>query len=148
MEARPLFRLLCLLVAVVVWTAPPALGQEVQDEKEKIRKRLLEDLTEAMQQYESQLQAVLKTRFPEEKDFVTQIVFMVQEEKLPKNLVDSAWLWVREKRPGTGYPFVYFERVLRLQAERLKLEVPPFDRRIYERASRRFSDADFGREIK
>ncbi len=91
-------------------------------------------LTDGFKQYESQLQAVLKTRFPEEKNFVGSIVYLVQVEKIPKNIVDSAWLWVRKNRPTTKYPFVYFERVLRLEADKLKIHIPEFDRDMYSRA--------------
>ena len=102
-------------------------------------------LTEGFQQYEAQLQAVLKTRFPEEQQFVGSIVYLVQIEKIPKNIVDSAWLWVRKNRPTTKYPFVYFERVLRLEAEKLELEIPEFDRELYNRAiqSRGFQSGFF-----
>lgn len=91
-------------------------------------------LTDSFQQYESALQAVLKTRYPEEKQYVTSVVYLIQTEKLPKHVVDSAWAWVRKNRPTTRYPFVYFERVLYLEAEKLKLKVPEFDRELYTRS--------------
>ena len=56
---------------------------------------------------------------------------MVQQGKIPKNLVDSSWLWVRSKRPGARSPFVYFEQVLRLRAEKAKIPIPPFNAKIY-----------------
>jgi hypothetical protein len=125
-----LFALLALPVTIVPAqdTAPDSAAQT--------RERLLKELNEGFQQYESQMQAVLRTRFPQEKDFVAQVVLMVQRDELPRNLVDSAWLWVRKNRPSTKYPFVYFERVLRLRAEKLKLAVPPFDREQWLEASR------------
>lgn len=92
---------------------------------------LLERLDEGFQAYERQLQAVLRTRLLEEKEFIARVIFLVQEEGLPKNLVDSAWLWVRKNRAGTPYPFVYFERVLRLEAEKAGVFLPSFDRTIY-----------------
>jgi hypothetical protein len=97
----------------------------------EIANEIAKQLTDAFKQYDAQLQAVLKTRFPQEKSFVNQVVLMVQEEKIPKNIVDSAWLWVRKNRPNTRYPFVYFERVLRLEGEKLKIKIPPFDRNLY-----------------
>ncbi len=96
---------------------------------------ILNQLTVELREYDLQLQAVLKTRFPEEKAFVDAVVLEIYQGKLPKNVVDSAWLWVRQKRPGTPYPFVYFERVLRLEAERLNLKIPPFNSEIYTRGS-------------
>lgn len=97
----------------------------------------IEDITldvrspEFFAEYDRVLQAVLKTRRDEEKVFVNQVVEYVRLNRLPKKLVDASFLWVRQNRPTTRYPFVYFERVLRLQAERLHLKVPDFDRSIY-----------------
>jgi len=86
--------------------------------------------------YERQLQSVLRTRLQEEEEFVTKIVDLVRTEKLPKNVVDRAWLWVRSNRNASRYPFVYFERVLRLQTAKLDVEIPEFDRAIYSRIRR------------
>ena len=82
-------------------------------------------------QYDKQLNAILLTTLEEEKKFIADVVKLVGEEKLPKKLVDTSFQWVRNRRPNTKYPFIYFERVLRLQANKLKLPVPPFDYDIY-----------------
>lgn len=108
-------------------------GEITTEELLKREKALRESLTEPFQRYEAQLQAVNKTRFPEEKNFVLEVVVEVQEKRIPKNAVDSAWLWTRKNRPNSNYPFVYFERILQLEGERLGFEVPPFDRNIYSR---------------
>lgn len=92
---------------------------------------LIGQLDEKWVEYEKQLQSVLRTRLIEEKEFVARVILLVQKEQVPKKLLDSAWLWVRDKRPGTRYPFVYFERVLRLEAEKAKILLPAFDRRLY-----------------
>ncbi len=83
-------------------------------------------------QYDKQLNAILLTTLEEEKKFIADVVKLVGEEKLPKKLVDTSFQWVRNRRPNTKYPFIYFERVLRLQANKLKLHVPPFDYDIYK----------------
>ena len=75
-------------------------------------------------QYDKQLNAILLTTLEEEKKFIADVVKLVGEEKLPKKLVDTSCQWVRNRRPNTKYPFIYFERVLRLQANKLKLPVP------------------------
>ncbi len=94
------------------------------------------DIGEAFfEQYEARLNALLKTRREEEKQFVSEVVNLVQQESIPKQLVDSSWIWVRTRRPFTNHPFIYFERVLRLQAEKLEIEIPDFDREIYSRSS-------------
>ncbi len=85
----------------------------------------------SLEEYEKRLNAILRTRLDAEKEFVKQVVQLVREEKLPRKLVDTSFKWVRNKRPDTNYPFVYFERVLRLQAHRLKFEIPPFDYDVY-----------------
>lgn len=87
-------------------------------------------------EYERQLNAILKTRRDEEKMFVALVVEQVRLGELPSKLVSTSFQWVRKKRPDTNYPFIYFERVLRLQAKSIKLEekVPPFDFSIYKSA--------------
>ena len=62
---------------------------------------------------------------------MAQVTLLIQQDQWPKQLVDSSWQWVRTKRPGTNSPFVYFERVLRLRAQKAGFLIPPFDDRIY-----------------
>lgn len=89
-------------------------------------------------EYERQLNAMLKTRRDEEKEFVGLVVNQIRLGRIPSKLVSTSFEWVRNKRPTTKYPFVYFERVLRLQADRLGLasEIPPFDFSIYSEENR------------
>lgn len=84
-------------------------------------------------EFERQLNAMLKTRRDEEREFVGLVVNQIRVGELPSKLVTTSFEWVRNKRPSTKYPFVYFERVLRLQAERLGLEsqIPPFNYAVY-----------------
>lgn len=139
-------RIACLISAFAILVASSlafnpsgrAWGQGIEDLRTKAEpvfsnQEILDQLTNELREYDRQLQSLLMTRFPEEKAFVDSVVLEVHKGTLPKNVVDSAWLWVRQKRPGTPYPFVYFERILRLEGERLKLEIPPFDREIYNR---------------
>lgn len=85
-------------------------------------------------EYEKQLNALLKTRADEEKKFVNQIVMQVKMGKIPSRLVSTSYQWGRTKRPNTNYPFIYFEKVIRIQAKamRLEKEIPPFDYSIYK----------------
>ena len=80
-------------------------------------------------------------RDDEEKAFVKVVVTNIREGKLPAKLVNTSFQWVRNKRPNTPYPFVYFERVLRLQAAKVKVSeyVPPFDYGIYSGRAVRLS---------
>ena len=84
-------------------------------------------------EFERQLNAILKTRRDEEKQFVGLVVNQIRLGLIPSKLVTTSFKWVRNKRPTTKYPFIYFERVLRLQADRLGLvdQIPPFDFSIY-----------------
>ena len=90
-------------------------------------------------EYERQLNAILKTRRDEEKEFVGKIVELVRLGQIPSRLVSTSYQWTRQKRPDTNYPFVYFERVLRIQAKALGLEkeIPPFDFSIYKSAGQK-----------
>lgn len=90
-------------------------------------------------EYERQLNALLKTRSDEEKKFVSEVVAQVQMGRIPSKLVSTSYQWGRKNRPRTNYPFVYFERVLRIQAKALELEdeIPPFDYSIYKSAGQR-----------
>ena len=85
------------------------------------------------EEYERRLNAILKTRRDEEKEFVRLVVEQVKQDKIPTYLIDISFQWVRNKRPETDAPFIYFERVLRLNAEKLGIEdeIPPFDRNLY-----------------
>ena len=87
-------------------------------------------------EYERQLNAILKTRRDEERIFVAQIVSQVRDGKIPSKLVSTSFDWVHKKRPGTKYPFIYFEKIIRLQARQLEIqkEIPPFDFSIYRRS--------------
>ena len=85
-------------------------------------------------QYEDQLNAILKTRRDEERDFISVLVQNVRAGNIPAKIVQTSFHWVRQKRPNTNFPFIYFEKVLRIQAERMDIDqfVPPFDFGIYQ----------------
>lgn len=89
--------------------------------------------------YERKLNAVLKTRRDEEKKFVADVVEQVKLNRIPDKLVVASWRYAREKRPNTKYPFIYFEKVLRILATKLELEdyIPPFDYSIYGSAGQK-----------
>ncbi|MEM9413735.1 MAG: hypothetical protein AAGA30_21685 [Planctomycetota bacterium] len=85
----------------------------------------------SLDQLEIQLNAILKTRIPEEKTFISETIKLVRDEKLPRKLVNTSFKYVTKKRPLTKYPFVYFVRVLQFQATRDNVEAPKFDFKIY-----------------
>lgn len=61
----------------------------------------------------AQLEAGLKARLPREFAFISHVAQMVELGQLPRELVDSTFLWARPKKP---YPFPYFEAALRVRA--------------------------------
>lgn len=97
---------------------------------------------EKFKEYERKLNAILKTRRDEEKQFVAEVVEQVRLGKIPSKLVATSFDWVRNERPLTRYPFIYFEKVLRIQATALGLgdEIPEFDYEIYRSAGQTAPD--------
>ncbi len=96
-----------------------------------------ENFTEAQAvEYERQLNALLKTRRDEEKEFVSKIVTLVRMGVIPSKLVSTSYQWGHKNRPNSNYPFIYFEKVIRIQAKAIKLdsEIPAFDYSIYRSA--------------
>jgi hypothetical protein len=93
------------------------------------------------QDYEAKIQALLKTRLPEEKAFVSAVMAKVRAGEIPEKMVETSFKWVLNKHPDTNYPFVYFERVLRIQGEKAEIEIPVFDYEVYrQRLGRRSSN--------
>jgi len=67
-----------------------------------------------------QLEKGLKARLPREFDFIEQVVHLVDTDQLPRDLVESTFLWARAKKP---YPFPYFETGLRVRAARRGIQL-------------------------
>jgi hypothetical protein len=70
--------------------------------------------------FKQQLEQGLYARRPEEFAFIARVVRMVELNQLSRLLVDSTFQWARKKRP---YPYVYFERGLKVRAARLGINV-------------------------
>jgi hypothetical protein len=88
--------------------------------------------------YEAKIQALLKTRLPEEKAFVSAVMAKVRAGEIPEKMVETSFKWVLNKHPETNNPFLYFERVLRIQGNKAEIEIPPFDYDVYrQRLGRR-----------
>lgn len=67
------------------------------------------------------LKAGLRARRPEEQDFLDGVARLVDTGRLPRKLVDSTYMWAIRRRQD--YPLPAFERALRLQSERLGVDV-------------------------
>ncbi len=92
--------------------------------------------------YEAKIQSILKTRLNEEKAFVTSVMEKVRAGEIPEKMVETSYKWVLNKHPDTNYPFVYFERVLRIQGDKAGIEIPPFDYEVYRQRLGRRSSKD------
>jgi hypothetical protein len=92
--------------------------------------------------YEAKIQSILKTRLNEEKAFVTSVMEKVRAGEIPEKMVETSYKWVLNKHPDTNYPFVYFERVLRIQGDKAGIEIPPFDYEAYRQRLGRRSSKD------
>jgi hypothetical protein len=66
-----------------------------------------------------QLEKGLKARRPEEFAFIAKVVSRVENDTLPRSLVDSTFLWARKKGTGRIRPYQYFESGLKLRAKRI-----------------------------
>jgi hypothetical protein len=74
----------------------------------------------------------LQPRLAEERKFVSEVIQLVEQGRLPEAVVNEAFFYSIQ-RYGGPMPFTYFERILRIQGERMKAPVPTFDRAVYSR---------------
>jgi hypothetical protein len=74
----------------------------------------------------------LQPRLPEERKFVSDVIQLVEQGQLSEAVVNEAFFYSIQ-RYGGPMPFPYFERILRIQGERMKAPVPAFDRTVYSR---------------
>jgi hypothetical protein len=72
----------------------------------------------------SQLEKGLKARRPVEFEYIAQVIALVDNETLPRSLVDSSFLWARKKRTRK---LQYFQFALRAQAQKLGIATPNLD---------------------
>jgi hypothetical protein len=70
---------------------------------------------------EDRLKTGLRARQPEEFEFIKQVARLVREGQLPGKLVDSTYLWAIQRQQK--YPYPLFKRALRLQADRLGVDL-------------------------
>ncbi len=70
---------------------------------------------------EDRLTTGLKVRRPEDVEFVEHVAGMVRAGRLPAKVVDSTYLWAIRRRQA--HPFPAFQKALRLQADRIGIDV-------------------------
>jgi len=69
---------------------------------------------------QEQLEDGLLARRPAEFKFIARVVKLVEQNKLPRKLVVETFQYARKKRP---YPYVYFERALKIRAARIGVKL-------------------------
>jgi hypothetical protein len=70
---------------------------------------------------EDRLKTGLRPRRPEEIGFIEDVAQLVRMGRLPEKIVDSTYLWAIQRQ--RKYPYPLFERALRIQADRLGVEL-------------------------
>lgn len=70
------------------------------------------------------LEKGLRCRRPEEFAYIARVLEMVEDDTLPEVLVRTTYGYARNKRP---YPFQYFQRLLKLRAKQIGIDVPLVD---------------------
>lgn len=75
-----------------------------------------------------QLTLGLKAVTPSDKEFIDLVVFRVEQGKLPRSLVDSTFLWARQRADAKSYsrslrPMVYFKPGLIARTKKLHIEL-------------------------
>jgi len=76
-----------------------------------------------------QLRVGLKVKTKADKALIAAVVKAVEENRLPRALVDSTFLWARERAKRRSKkrelrPIVYFQPALVLRAKKLGLKLP------------------------
>jgi hypothetical protein len=70
----------------------------------------------------------LKATRPEEREWLAQIVVLVDNGELGRDLVNAVFKWARRRSPKA--PFPHYERGLRVLAMKRGVELPPFEYRL------------------
>lgn len=69
----------------------------------------------------------LKARTPSEVLYLDQLSLAVDQGSVPADLVDGTFFWVRRHKMNTNFPFIYFERIMRLQAAKANITIPTYN---------------------
>lgn len=70
-----------------------------------------------------QLEKGLKARLPADFAFISKVVMLVEEEKLPLKTVKAVFQWARDRGAKNNYPFPYFQRALKIRAKKLGIVI-------------------------
>jgi hypothetical protein len=111
---RSLSKSIGFLLAAILFLWPTTTGgQSAGGFLDGVRAQAQPDLQQV-------LEAGLKARRPEEFRFIARVVRMVERKQLPRDIVESTFHWSRRQHPR---PFPYFQRGLRVRAERIGVQI-------------------------
>jgi len=104
------------LAAALFCLALPTAHAVATDERDAVTDEAKAEVT-----LEDRLSTGLKVRRPEDVAFVDHVAEMVRAGRLPAKVVDSTYLWAIRRRQA--HPFPAFQKAIRLQADRLGIDV-------------------------
>jgi hypothetical protein len=104
------------VAAALFFLAPAAAHSVAPDERDAATEEGKVEVT-----LEDRLSTGLKARRPEDVAFVEHVAEMVRAGRLPAKVVDSTYLWAIRRRQA--HPFPAFQKAIRLQADRLGIDV-------------------------
>ena len=70
-----------------------------------------------------QLEKGLKARLPADFSFISKVVMLVENDKLPLKTVKAVFQWARDRGAKKNYPFPYFQRALKIRAKKLGIAI-------------------------
>lgn len=70
-----------------------------------------------------QLEKGLKARLPADFSFISKVVMLVENDKLPLKTVKAVFQWARDRGAKNNYPFPYFQRALKIRAKKLGIVI-------------------------
>ena len=70
-----------------------------------------------------QLEKGLKARLPADFSFISKVVMLVEDDKLPLRTVKAVFQWARDRGAKNNYPFPYFQRALKIRAKKLGIVI-------------------------
>jgi hypothetical protein len=116
---HPSSLLLSLLVLGSFVLCPQSVGQQTSQNNSQGRQLSLAD----------QLRYGLKAKTKADKGFLAVVVKAVEEKRLPRTLVDSTFLWARQRAKRRSKnrelrPILYFQPALVLRSKKLGLKLP------------------------
>lgn len=115
---RKVLAVLCLTGSFL--TALPAQAQSLPGELDANEAERSPGLD--LVRLEDQLQNGLRTFTPEQRLYVSQVVALVEQGRLPRAMVNVVYTWALKRNPSVPLP--YFQIGLRALAERRGIAVP------------------------